>query len=136
MPITITSISLDTIDADGGTQLTIVGDFSGEFGKAYQMHIGLNGNYTDTPCQSGIPGQGITLYPLSATKLRCYTPKLDPGGPYAVYIRRVDNTRTQLMPAAMTVLKQMYYSSVFSLRGLAPPIFLVGPRNMDLLEPV
>jgi len=133
-PITLYTLSRDHADADGGQVLIIQGAFALDIGKAMYVHIGPAGDYTDPLCVSGIAGQGQLLYPMSARKLRCFFPMLTLGGPYNVFVRRVDMTRTGLMAAAITVLPQMYYSSVFDMRTVLPPFYRTGPRNMDLLE--
>ena len=134
--ITIVGISRVTADSDGGQFFEVLGDFAGEFGKEYQIHVGLAGDYTDPACYSGQPGMPRILTPINDKKLRGYLPPLPAGGPYNVYVRRVDMTRTALIPTAITVMPKMYYTGVFSVRGVLPPIYHTGPRNMDLLEPV
>lgn len=133
-PITILTLSRDHADADGGQMLMIEGDFTADIGQAMRVHVGPAGDATDPACVSGIAGQGLTVYPVSSKKLRCFFPMLTPGGPYNVFVRRMDMTRTGLVVAAITVLPQMYYSSVFDMRTVLPPFYRTGPRNMDLLE--
>jgi hypothetical protein len=136
MPATITidTLSRDHADADGGQMLMLDGDFAADVGKAMFVHVGVAGDATDPKCVSGIAGQATTLYPISPGKLRCFFPMLVPGGPYNVYIRRSDMTRTALVATAVTVLPRMYYSSVFDIRTVLPHNYQTGPRNMDLLE--
>ena len=136
LPITIYSISRSTADAEGGQILDIRGDFVGEFGKEYQIHVGPAGDYTDPACYSGQSGHPRVLYPLNDTKLRGYLPPMPAGGPYSIFIRRVDMTRTVLVAAVMTVMPAMHYTGVFGLRGSLPPNYHTGPRNMEALEPV
>lgn len=133
-PITITALSRYMADANGGQMLVIEGDFIPDFGKGLHVHVGPAGDATDPKCLSGIAGQGTVLYPANATKLRCFLPVMPAGGPYNVFVRRVDMTRTTLLLAAMTVLPKMYHSAVFDLRTVLPPYYKTGPRNMDLLE--
>jgi len=135
-PITIYSISRSTADADGGQRLEIVGDFVDEFGVTYQIHVGPAGDYTDPACYSGKPGFKQIIVPLNSTKLRGYLPPMTPGGPYNVFVRRVDMTRTALIAAAITVMPKMYYSGVFGLRAILPPYYRTGPRNMENLEAI
>lgn len=133
-PITLYTLSRDHVDADGGQMLIIQGEFGPDTGKALNVHVGLAGDYTDPQCVSGVAGQGTTIYPATSKKLRCFFPMLESGGPYNVYVRRVDMTRAGLMAAVITVLPKMYYSAVFDLRTVLPPFYKTGPRNMDLLE--
>jgi hypothetical protein len=130
--IAITSVSRTVCDSAGGQLLEIVGDFLNEFGKEYQIHIGSNGDYTDLACFSGIPGRPRILYPTSNTKLRGYIPPLIVGGPYHIYVRRVDMTRDVLISSALTASKPMFFSSVFALRTLLPLYYATGPRNIEL----
>jgi hypothetical protein len=134
-PITIYSISRDTADADGGQLLEIQGDFAGEFGKEYQIHVGPIGSYTDPACYSGQPGHPRVLYPLNERKLRGYLPPLPVGGPYDLFVRRVDMTRTVLVASVITVMPAMHYSGVFGLRIVLPTYYRTGPRSMEALGP-
>jgi len=133
-PITIYSVSRTTADGDGGQLLEIQGDFADEFGKEYQIHIGPVGDYTDPACYSGQIGYPRVVFPLNARKLRGYLPPMVAGGPYKIFVRRVDMTRTALILNAITVMPKMHYSGVFGLRGVLPQHYLTGPRNMELLE--
>ena len=36
----------------------------------------------------------------------------------------------------VTVEKKQYFTKVFDIRAVWPPVYRVGPRNMELLEPV
>jgi hypothetical protein len=132
-PITIYTLSRNHADADGGQVLMIEGDFSLDLGKPMFVHIGPAGDTTDPKCVSGVAGQATLLYPVSTRKLRCFFPMLTPGGHYNVYVRREDMTRATLIPAVVTVLPRMYYSSVFDIRTVLPPDYRTGPRNMDAL---
>ena len=133
-PITIYSVSRTVADGDGGQLLEIQGDFIGEFSKEYQIHIGPNGNYTDPACYSGKPGNPQILYPLNDSKLRGYTPPMLAGGPYSIYVRRVDMVRDIVLPSAIIVLPPMHYSGVFSLRSIFPIYYFMGPRNLENVE--
>ena len=133
--ITFYGLSVDVVDNDGGKLLVIQADFTGEFGKAYNCHIGPTGTVADPKCLSGISGQGFNLYSITTRQMEVYLPRLPVGGPYDLLLRRVDNSNSGVLPAAITVLPAQYYSSVFDLRGLFPPYYRVGPRNLDLVDP-
>ena len=131
-PITIDSLSRIDADGAGGQLLDVVGDFAGEFGKAYQIHIGPAGDYTDTACFSGIIGSPRILYPMNDVRLRGYLPPLTEGV-YNVYVRRVDMTRATLLSGVMSVRPPMFYTSVFDLRMSLPPYYKTGPRNIEMV---
>lgn len=132
--ITITGISRSKADAAGGQLLVIEGDFAVDFGKPMHVHVGPAGDATDPLCLAGVAGRGTTIYTLNATKLRCYLPMLRTGGPFKVYIRRADMSRTAVVLDAITVLLPMHYSSTFDLRGTLPPSYRTGPRNIELVD--
>jgi hypothetical protein len=133
-PITIYALSRDHVDADGGQTLIIEGEFALDAGMPMRVHVGATGTVADPLCVSGVAGQGVTLYPVSPRRLRCFFPVLTPGGPYDVYVRRTDMSRAILLADVITVLPRMYYSSVFGIRTVLPPFYKTGARNMDLLE--
>lgn len=135
-PITIYSLSRVAVDDAGGMLLRIIGDFADQFGVAYNIHIGTTGTTADAKGYAGISGRITTLYVWNATEIRCYMPLLEKGTTVSVLIRAVDGSREQLIPDALEVLPQQYYGSVFELRALLPPQYLLGPRNMENLEPV
>jgi len=134
-PITIYSIARSVADGDGGQILDVLADFANEFGKAYRIHIGPNGDATDPACYSGHPGYPQTLFVLNTSKLRGYLPPMPAGGPYHIFVRRLDMSRTALITSAIQVMPKMYYSGVFGLRGILPTQYRTGPRNLELLEP-
>ena len=133
-PITITSVSLDHADADGGQVLFIDGDFSSDVGKALRVYVGPAGSLSDTLCLSGVAGQGVRIYPIGPGRVRCFLPMLTPGGPYNVFVVREDSTRAGLVLSAITVLPRMYYSGVFDIRTVLPLNYATGARNIDVLE--
>lgn len=135
-PITITALSDDAVDNAGGRLLRIFGDFIGQSGYPYNVHIGPLGTTSDPKAFSGKVASRHTLYIWNDGELRCYLPRLDAGTLVSVLVRRVDGVREQLIPNILQVLPQQYYNSVFDIRSILPPNYLVGPRNLENLEAV
>lgn len=134
-PITIYSLSDSVVDNAGGRLFRIFGDFSDQFGFIYNVHIGATGTIADTKAYSGKPGQKTDILYWNNTELRCYLPRLDSGTLLNVLIRRTDGGREQLIPNCLQVLPRQYYGSVYDLRAVLPPFYLLGPRNLDNEEP-
>lgn len=135
-PITIYGLSDTAVDNAGGRLLSIFGDFTNQLGKEYHVHVGPLGTTADPKALSGKPMQGSSLYIWNDRELRCYLPRLAAGTTVAVLVRRADGTREQLIPAALQVLPRQHFGSVFDIRAVLPPYYLVGSRNMENLEPV
>lgn len=135
-PITIYSISREAIDDEGGTLVRIYGDFAGQFGVPYNVHIGPLGTTADPKAYAGIAGRGTTLYLWNEGEIRCYTPMLTAGITVDVLVRTADGSKETLLADALQVLPRQYYGSVFEIRSILPPYYLVGPRNLENVEPV
>jgi hypothetical protein len=131
--ITIDTITPTDVDASGGMLLRILGDFVGQVGAEYAIHVGATGTTADPKCHSGLAGQSTRLVPLSAGELRGYLPSLTPGATLSVLVRRADGTREQLEASVLTVTPRGYYGSVFDLRTVLPTYYFVGPRNLENL---
>lgn len=137
MAISLTSISPEGVLAPGGIQFFVNGDFSGKLGVQHYVYVGPNGDDSDTPCYSGVSGQGTVIYPLSETQLRCYLPVLaaTSGSPHDVYVEEVATpTENGVLAGVLTVLPAQYYTKVFTLRSVMPRYYLMGPRYMSALE--
>lgn len=128
LPVT----AVDPVDYgdDGGYLVRVLGDFTGELGNAFKVHIGLNADATDPECVSGIPGQGTDIFPLNATEMRCYTPRLDVGLQH-VFVRRKDNTRSGILANALEIFPRGFETSVYDMRRVMPPFYFVGPRTIE-----
>jgi hypothetical protein len=135
MTISLDTISPTDVSEDGGYLLRVIGDFGDHLGELFQVHIGPNGDSSDDPCPSGIPGQGQEVYPLNATELRCYTPCLDPGT-YDVFVRRTDDSTSDVLVGVIQYHKKGFETSVYDLRRVVPPYYFVGPKSIEVEEPV
>ena len=137
MAITLTSIDPTIIDGSGGALLVVDGDFTGMTGQAMRVHVGPLGSSSDPACYSGSREQANIVYPVEEAQLRCYLPIIDPtGGPYDVFVQNLDVPDTGTLAAALTVLPQQYFSSVFDTRRPLPPILYAGPRGMETLQDI
>lgn len=134
MAITLTSVSPTSVGSAGAQRIDIVGDFTALFGVDLRVHVGPLGSSADPVCYSGRAGQGTTVRPSSTSLLRCYLPPLDPtGGPYDVYVQRVDGADSGTLATAITVLPRQYQSTIFALKRLMPPIYWAGIRRPEAL---
>ena len=136
MAITPTSITPTQLVESGVVGLTIVGDFSAHLGQLFRVYIGPSGDDTDELCLSGKSGRPHEVYPLNATKLKCFAPLLVAGGPYSVYLKRVDAVDNGVLVDVISVVKDPYYTKVFDYRSPFPPHYKVGPRAMNKLGAV
>lgn len=139
MALTITSISPAKVLSSRGEQFSIVGDFAPWLGQGFRVYVGPNGDSSDTPCYSGIVGQGNVIYPISNSEMRGYLPVLEPtdATPHNVYVELVsDSLENDLLTEVLEVAKDQFYSRVFELRSVFPPFYRMGPRNMTALEPL
>jgi hypothetical protein len=137
MAISLVEITPKAVLTEGGILFFVEGDFSGKLGVPFRVYVGPNGDDTDTPCYSGVRGQGTVVYPLTEERMRCYLPVLPVtnGSPHDVYVENVDTpSENDVLAGALDVLPAQYYTKVFGLRGVLPRNYAVGPRNMGLLE--
>lgn len=129
------SISPNEVDAGGGTRLLITGTFSGYIGTPFVVEFTPDGGGDIALALSGVSGLPTTLFPRNATEMFCYLPELTPDI-YDVKVKLLDASEEVDLLAAVTVEKKQFFTKVFDIRSVWPPIYRVGPRNMELLEPV
>ena len=134
-PITIYSLSDSAVDNAGGRLFRILGDFAGQFGFEYAVHVGPLGTTADPKAYSGKAGQNTKLTIWNEGELRCYLPRLESGGKVSVLVRRADGAREQLLVDVLDVVPRQYFSGVFELRGVLPPYYLTGPRSLENVRP-
>lgn len=133
MALTLTSVDRGSINENGGYLLTIEGVFT--IGVPVRVYIGPNGDTTDEICLSGIAGEKYDIFPIqNGTQLQCYTPILDVGGPYDIFVQNVGATEDDTLAAAITVYDREYRSSVYDIRRLFPPHWRTGPKNIEREE--
>lgn len=130
MALSISAVNRTEVPEDGGYPIDIVGDFSEVLGQDLEVYIGTNGDATDTPCYSGVPGSSRTVIPLSDTLLRCYTPRLDTGL-QSIFVQTVDTLSQDLLTDSIMVFKRGFETSVFDMRRVLPPWYRTGPRTID-----
>ncbi len=116
----------------GGTKLTVTGNAAAfDLSKTYRVHIGPNGDATDTACYAGA-GKGDIVTPLNATTLECFLPELAVGTILDVFVDEIGTAETGLVADALTIIEAMQSSSFFSMRRLFAPNRKVGNRTFDL----
>lgn len=135
MAYVVASVTPEELDASGGKRLLFSGNFTGYIGQAFQVEFEPSGGGAVTLGLSGVSGRPLTVYPRNATSLYCYSPELEPGD-YDVTVKLADDSEQVVLGSPVTIEKRQYQTKVFDLRRVFPPDFRVGPRAMDLLEPV
>jgi hypothetical protein len=135
MALSVTAISPDEVCGAGGTRLLITGDFTDYIGQPFVVKLTPDGGGDTVLCLSGVSGSATTLYPRNVTDLYCYLPEL-PHDTYDVTVELLDESEDADLLAALLVERRQYFSKVFDIRAVWPPNFRVGPRTMELLEPV
>ncbi len=121
----LVGVEPSTVASDGGYLLDIEGTF--ELGVAMTVTIGLGEDAKDA--YSGIPGQGTTVYALTTSRLRAYTPALAPGT-YQLSVS-VDGSQLAAISSALLVVPAEHRLSIFSLRAVLPPKWRTGPRSLE-----
>jgi len=130
MAITLTAVLPPEVGFDGGHLITLQGSFV--VGTAYNVHIGLTGGTADTKALSGQPGEAHDIVARSATVLQCYTPPLESGGPYLVYVVDPISLDDAVLGGALTFRVANHHMQVFKLRAYFPiKIYRVGPHNFE-----
>lgn len=132
MAVSITSVTPNTLDAKGGTKLTIEGNFADVLGR--EFFADFKNVAGDQRCLTGIPGRPTRILPLNDTTMVCYTPQLEPGLTYTFQIERTDASVLVVAATSFTVLPKQYDTLFFAYRASLPPTYRTGPRNPGLLE--
>lgn len=135
MTFVVATVAPDEIDASGGTRLLFSGDFTGYLGREFVVEFEPTGGGDAVRGLSGVSGKPTIVFPTNATKLYCYSPKLE-AGDYDVTVKLADDSEQVVLGSPVTMEKRQYQTKVFELRRVYPPDFRVGPRAMDQLEPV
>ena len=135
MALTLDSIIPEAINRDGGHLIRIIGDFSDHQGKEFQIHVGPVGDATDPLAFSGIPGRPTTVFPLNDTEIRCFSPVLT-NSTWKVFVIRLDASESASKAAVSKTYVKGFETSVYDLRRVLPPYYLVGPRSIEQEEPV
>ena len=133
MAIPLTELNVAEVPRDGGYLISIVGTFSRS--RTYRVYVGPNGDDTDPLSFSGISGSPQDLVPVNEEQLDFYTPILALGTA-SVYVVESGTADDGLLVAVLTVIEPVYRSSIFDIRRVLPINYLLGPRNMELLQQV
>ncbi len=129
MSFSLSSVTPDTIFEDGGYLLEITGTFI--LDHEYYVHVGSNSSTADPKCYSGKPEYGFSIYPISVTKLKCFSPVIVPGGTYAITVVDQGTAGEHQLIMALTVTDRNFYNSVYDLRNLLPRFYRTGQRSME-----
>ena len=122
------SLSGGTVEDDGGYAFEIHGVFTD-----VPHAVVIRDGGTDYPCYGGTSGEGYSPRPKSGgTVLRAVTPPLPIGGPYE--LRVTFGVTTLSFPNAVTVVARNWSTKTLALRGMLPPWYKVGPRNLDSVD--
>lgn len=124
----------ENVAENGGTLLEIVGNFDEHLGKEFRIFIGPNGDDTDTPALTGIPGRPSIFFPLNGEKIRCFTPLLA-RGTNSIHVARVDAVASDTLVDVLEVFPKDFKTSTYDHRKAWAPIMETGPRLIEE-EPV
>jgi hypothetical protein len=123
------SVSPAEIEDNGGQVLDIGGKFAN---AALELVVVVGG--VEYPCYSGAIGNGYTPRPVTGTQLFAVTPPLPKGGPYTLRARQgVFETD---LASALTARNRFWRARTRALRQLMPPMLRVGPRRLDVTDPL
>lgn len=121
-PSYLTGVTLPAAAAvvpdDGGTIVELVGTFT-TYPGPYVVTLFDGPDATDHVCYGAVMGQGYTCWAdVARTRLPFVTPPLEVG----TYSVRVvgEGGETEELVAALTVVRRLWYSEVFALRGMWP----------------
>lgn len=132
--IIVSSVFQNRVPNNGGYRLDITGVFP--MGEPLYVYVGPLGTSADPQCVSGKAGRGKTIYAITPTKLRCYTPRLPTGGPYHVTVKYVATGDEANLLNVLSVIKPDFRTFVFALRAMMPPAFFAGPRKIEDVPPI
>jgi hypothetical protein len=134
MALTLTSITPDPVPYNGGHLVELRGTFP--LNTRLEAYIGLTGSNLDWRLHSGVAGQGDDLYALTEGLVRAYTPVMQAGGPYKVFVTAPDLVESDTLVGAPVVVVSSYRLSIYPLRSLFTPIYKVGPRRLGAVPPL
>jgi len=134
MALTITSVTPDTLPYNGGHRLELRGNFP--LNERIEAYVGLTGTTADWRLTSGVAGQGDDLYALTDTLVVAYTPALQAGGPFKLFVRAPDIAEEDTLNSGPKFVISNYRLNVYNLRALFAPIYKVGPRRVGAVPPL
>lgn len=79
MGISLSAVSPAELDSNGGTKLTIDGDFSEHVGQDFEVVCLPRGPGAAVLALTGRSGVPTTIQPLNASRMVCYAPRLSSG---------------------------------------------------------
>ena len=134
MALTLTSITPGIVPYNGGHLVELRGTFP--LNTRLEAYIGVTGSNLDWRLHSGVPGQGDDLYALSEGYVRAYTPVMQQGGPYKVFVTAPDLAESDTLVGEFIAVVPSYRFNIYSLRTLFTPIYKVGPRRLSAVPPL
>lgn len=130
----ITGVSVSVIPNNGGYKLYLTGKFP--LNTPMLFFVGDTASTADYQCWSGKVGQGNTVYAITTTKLRMWSPRLPVGGPFHIFGYIPSVRASMLLESCISTIPAVYSSCVFDIRSLFPGIYKTGPRRIDLTPPI
>jgi hypothetical protein len=129
MAFSVAAASPTEIAGDGGKKVTLEGTF--ELGNPYTVYFGTSVNAP--AAYSGVPGQKATVYPDAEGDLVLYSPPLA-AGVHSMLVVNTDTSEEHVLPGAITVRAEQFFTEVFCYRKLMPSLYRTGPRAIDEVE--
>jgi hypothetical protein len=127
--LVVTSIDKAEVREDGGDVVAITGQFLDA-----EHTVSILTPSGEVPCYLGSSGNGESNRPVSPTCLVFVSPPLPLGTDYALIVRTGAQDAT-LRPAFNT-RNRSFGASQLAVRQTLPPVLKLGPRNLDVTDPL
>lgn len=128
--LSLASADKSRVEDDGGYGVILAGTF-----KDAPAAVHLVNDFTAQayPCYGGRSGHGYAPHPLTPDTLSLATPVVPPGWYRFEVTQGVSsvNSAAAPVPFHLEVVRRQWRSRVFSLRGVFPPWYRFGARNLD-----
>lgn len=129
----ISDVSPLVLAYDGGYELILTGLF--DLNRALRVFLGPAGDSSDPPCYPATPGKGKDVYAISASKIRVFSPVMDPlVTDHILSLYDPDNVAITFA-SPLQVRPPFFYTQVFALRSMLPVDYATGPRNLASARP-
>jgi hypothetical protein len=135
MALTLTTVVPEFVAEDGGFLLRIAGNFDDYLGQEFEVFIGVNGDDTDAPAFSGVPGRPHIHYPFNGEEIRVYSPLLAVDT-HSIFVRQKTGSDNDTLVDVLEAFPKDFKSSIYDHRKAWSPRIYTGPRSIVEEEPV
>jgi len=122
----IVSTDPPIVSSAGGETVVATGVFAV---GTYRIYLGPNGDDTDNPCYSGIPGRGLDILCEDGATMTFVVPPADAGLQKLAAIRVTDSLGAG---GDIEVAERPWYGKLFRARKHHPPWAAVGARSLRM----